>query len=278
MAAREIPVGLALEKRISAVDVRLRGMKQDMEETEHGVAAFVSCAGLKAGEHLLPVQVVAPEGVSVVAVRPPEVVVSLEPIITESKQIELKLVGAPAPQYELLGAEVSPKFAQISGPRSRVDQVAEVAVSANLDRADPEVPTALPLYALDSGGNRVGGLTIDPPRARVVLRVKHVVASRTVPVVVRTRGPLPEGLKIESVQVEPAMVSIVGPADRVREVSQIETSDLLLNTVRARPTRKLGLVVPDGVNLLNSSSVTVTVKLGRALPLVSSQEQQPEED
>jgi len=107
----------------------------------------------------------------------------------------------------------------------------------------------------------VGGVQVEPERVNVLAGLKLVVSSRTVPVVVRTRGALPENVKLTSVQVEPAMVTIVGPANRVQDVGRIDTEELVLTGVTGNFTRRLLLVVPQEVNLLSDPSAKVTVKV-----------------
>jgi len=256
--------GLALQRSLPNVEVRVRGLKQDVAEVNRSIEAFVSCRDLGAGGYRLAVQVTRPENVTVTTVRPAEVPVVLEEVVSESRTVELRLVGEPPAGYELVGAEQRPQVVRLSGPRSRVDRAARVLVTMDLGRAVPEVPVSLPVRPVDSAGNSVERVNPSPPRINVLVTMKLVVSSRTVPVVVRTRGAPAGDVQISSVRVDPAMVTIMGPASRVQEVGQIETEELSLANLRESFTRTVRLIVPEDVNLLTESSVKVSVTVEQA--------------
>ena len=259
ITAQSIGKGLALRSELPTADVRVRGLKREAGYAQAGVEAYVSCRGLEEGSYRLAVQVRAPEEVTVAGVRPPEVSVALEKVVSEAKTVELRLLGQPPSGYEVVGAGVSPRVIRVSGPRSRVDRAARLLVTMDLGRAVPEAPVSLPVRAVNSSGDKVEGVSLTPARANVLVSMKLVVSPRTVPVVLRTRGRLPADVRIVSVQVQPPMVTIMGPAARVQQVAEIETEPLPLDGVHERLAERLRLVVPEEVNLLSDPSVRVTV-------------------
>ena len=93
--------------------------------------------------------------------------------------------------------------------------------------------------------------------------MQPVVVSRTLPVVVQTRGALPAGLELASVQVDPAMVTVVLPASHVGDVTQVDTEELSLSGARGSFTRSLRLIVPEGANLMGDPEARVTVKIAQ---------------
>jgi YbbR domain-containing protein len=260
---------LALQRTLPTVEIRVRGLKQDVSEVTDQVDGFVSCRDLEAGSYRLAVQPRAPENVTVTNIRPPEVPVVLEEVVSETRPVDLRLVGEPPAGYELIGAEQRPQVVRLSGPRSRVDRAARVLVTMDLGRAVPEVPVSVPVRPVDSSGNKVDRVDASPPRVNVLVTMKLVVSSRTVPVAIKTRGALPGDVKIASVRVEPPMVTIMGPASRVQEVNEIETEKLSLSGVRDSFARSIHLIVPEDVNLLTESSVKVSVEVEQVAPVPS---------
>ncbi len=259
IVAEGVGVGLALPSGLPEAEVRVRGLKEDLRQVERSVQAYVACRGLGPGRHRRPVIVRSPASVTVMGVRPDEVTVVLEEIVSEGRRVDLRLVGEPAAGYELMGVEASPEVVQVTGARSAVERASRAVLTMDLGRAMPEVPISLPVEVLDSSGKAAREVELKPSRVNVTATLKLVVSSRTVPVVVQTSGTLPGELKLSSVEVEPAMVTIVGPANRVHEVGQINTEELVLTWVTGDFTRKLPLVVPQEVNLLSDRSVKVTV-------------------
>ena len=277
VTAEDVKAGLALQQSLPPVEVRLRGLQQDTDDIGSEVEAFVSCLGMGPERRSLRVEVRAPSNVTVTSVRPPELLVLLEEVIGESRPVELRLVGEVPPGYELLEAEVSPEVVRVSGPRSQVERAGRVVVTMDLVQAVHQVPVSRPIYAVDSSGTAVGSVNLSPARANVTITMNSLVASRTVPVVVNTHGAPLAGQRIVSIQVEPAMVTLFGPAHRIQEVAELQTEDLVLSDMSSSFTRSLLLRVPEGMNLLGDSSVTVTVAIEAGAPVVEPPREEQQE-
>ncbi len=277
VTAEDVKAGLALRQPLPPIEVRLRGLQQDTADIGSEVEAFVSCRGMGPERRSLRVQVRAPGNVTVTGVRPAEVLVQLEEVIGEARPVELRLVGEVPPGYQLLDAEVSPEVVRVSGPRSQVEKAGRVVATIDLGQAVHQVPVSRPFYAVDSSGTVDGSVNLSPSRANVTITMNSLVASRTVPVVVSTHGAPLAGLRIASIEVEPAMVTLFGPANRIQEVGQLETEELVLSGVRSSFTRSLLLRVPEGLNLLADSSVTVTVAIEAGAPVVETPREEPQE-
>lgn len=274
VTAEGIQPGLALEGDVPSVDVRVKGLKQDMLDLRGSVRAFVSCRNLRAGSYRLGVQVRPSEDVSVVWTRPADIPVVIEEIVSESRTAQAKMVGEPPAGYELIGATISPKVVKVSGSRTRVDQASRVMVTVDLRRIVPGVASLLPAHAVESTGAAVRGLTLTPPQVSVLADLKPVVASKVLPVFVRTRGLPPADLHLTSVEADPPMVTAVLPASRVTEMTHVDTQEIDLGTAKGSFTRSVGLVVPEGVSLLSDSKVTVSVRLVHAPPRPPAQQEE----
>ncbi len=278
IAPQGIRAGLAYEFTAQAVKVTLRGLERDMVDLKGQVNAAIACNGLGPGTYRLGVKVIAPEGVALVAVRPQTVSLLLEGIVSESKPVEVKLVGEPIGGFDVKSADYSPKQVQVSGARSRVDRTAQVVVTADLARMVPGVPVPTEAHALDGSGTPVEGVTLAPARVNVTAVTERVVVTKTLPVIPRTHGVLPREVRLVSVQVDPPMVTLVLPAARGEAVSYIESEELNLTNVRRTVTRNIKLVVPAGASLVDSEQVNVTLQVEPApVEPRPSAPQQPEE-
>ncbi len=275
IVATDIQPGLALQGTLPEAELRLRGLKRDMEDIRDAVGATVSCRGLGEGSHRLMVDPQAPPNVTVVSVDPHRVSVVLEGIVSAPRPVELHRTGDPPVGYELLDLTYSPRTVEVSGSRSRVDRVSRVLATLDLARVVPGVPVSLSARPLDSSGERVDGISISPGQITANAEMQLVVASKTVPVVVRTQGSLSANLKLVSVAVEPPMVTVLLPASRVDQVTHIDTEQLPLSAVRASFTRSLRLAVPEGVNLMSDPEVRVSVTVAHASPPATGGEQEP---
>lgn len=276
--AEAVEPGLALNQSLPVAKVDVSVLKRESSDIDRRVTAFVSCRGLGEGTHVLPIHVRVPENVTVKNIRPGEVEVSLESVVSEMRRVELHLTGEPPAGYELVGADCSPEVVRLSGPRSRVGQATHAFVTVDLGRALPEVPLSIPVLPVDSSADRVPGLNCEPERVNVSVQMKLVIASRTVPVKVKGEGSLPVDLRLVSVKAEPSMVTIVGPAARVQRISHIETAPLPLTRVTRSFRQELMLEVPEGVSLLGERSVRVTIAVESGAPLIPSEGETSEEE
>jgi YbbR domain-containing protein len=272
-----VQAGLALELGSRTVKVTLRGLEQDMADLKNEVHAVVPCVGLAAGSYRLAVRVQPPEDLAVVGVRPMNVQVMLEKIVSQSKPVEVKLVGEPIGGFDVKSADFSPKQVQVSGAGSRVDRTTHVVVTADLARMVPGVPVPVTAHALDGSGVPVEGVDITPPRVNVTAIAERVVVTETLPVVPRTQGALPRGLRLVSVQVDPPIVTLVLPAARAGEMTHIDTEALNLSSVRGNVSRAIRLVVPQGASLAEDERVTVTLRV-EPIPQPVAPPQQPGEE
>jgi hypothetical protein len=176
------------------------------------VSAIVDLHGMAEGEHIMHLTAEAirvPFGVKVVKISPAIITLNLDHTLQKTVPIHPRLLGRPAPGYEVAEVESDPKEVRISGPRSRV---------ADLDSAYTE---AVSLEG--AAGTVVSQVNIglgDPllriqgsPKARVTARIREVQESRTFP-----------DLEVEvwggSAVVHPARVAVVlsGPASALKGV------------------------------------------------------------
>jgi YbbR domain-containing protein len=264
--AEGVSEGLTLGRPLRKVDVRVRGLSKEMDETNNGLQAYVSCRNLAPGEYQLPVQVRSPQNMTVVSVRPAQNTLVLEEVVEKSLPTEVDLTGEPALGYEFKDYRVRPTAIKITGARSQVERAAQARVTMDMTGVMPDVWMSVPARALDSSGSPVEDVTLTPPRVSVSLRMNLAVVPRPVPVVVKTIGGAPSGLRVASIRVEPAVVTILGGANRVEEITHVETADLRLSNAQGSFSRSLPIMVPDGVNLLTDPEVTVYVAIEVVAP------------
>ncbi len=264
IAAHDVAPGLALANALPEAEVRVRGMKEDLTGGPPGVNAYVPCSGLAAGRHTLPVKVQVPKNLTLVEVQPPRVEVNIEPLVKEQKPIEVRLKGSLSPEYELVNSSVRPRYAHVTGVQSRVGQVVRLVANLDLGRiTTPELPKTAPIQPLNQAGTVVQGVIVTPAHAEIVLQVRPALVARTVPVVPKAQGTPAPGYRVNSVVVEPAIITISGPAKKVEGLNKVETETFSLDGLTTRVTRKVRVVVPEGVSALNGGTVTITIDVQR---------------
>jgi hypothetical protein len=205
---RNVPRDLELTgDPVNSVDVRLRASPGLIDSLDPGkVRATIDLEGAREGEmivQLAPDQVHVPFGFRVVKITPSILTLNLESTQKKRVPVRPRLIGRPAPGFEVASIASDPAEVQVAGPRSRVQEVESAfteAVSVDAARAtvtrDVNVGLEDPLLRLE-GGSRV----------RVTATIREAQETRTfdgLAVVARGRPA----------RIDPSRVAVVvsGPA------------------------------------------------------------------
>lgn len=142
------------------VNVRLIGSKKAIRQLSSymvDVSVELSRRGTGAAMITLgPENVLAPEGLEVVAIEPATIAVDLEREVTERLPVVAKLVGKPAPGTKIEEPEVFPSQVMVIGPEpllARIDSLATRPInieglSSTLEEEDVAVVTPDPLIQI----------------------------------------------------------------------------------------------------------------------------------
>jgi len=120
-----VPSGLEVTALgTETVDVRVRGRRRTLVRVnERNVRARLSLAGAQPGEAvmaLLPQHVTTPGSVSVVSVTPARVKLTVEAVRRAQVDVAPRLVGQPAPGYQVAAVHVEPERVEVRTTRPDV--------------------------------------------------------------------------------------------------------------------------------------------------------------
>lgn len=251
-------------------EVRVRiSVEEDVFEslTSADFEATVDLEGLTVGEYSWPVEVrrlTTRGGLRVEDVLPEEISVSL--VARESKQIPvlINVTGEPATGYTMGAPEPEETEVSVSGPAEKVALVTQAVGSINVEgRTDP-VDQAIRLEPRDDNGNLVEKLTLEPQLVNVVIEVEQTTFSRPVTVNPDVTGVPADGYNIVSASANPATVLIRGDEDSIREVTTISTQPVNVSGEADDIMKSVSLKLPQGVSVVGSPNVTVTVRIEAA--------------
>jgi YbbR domain-containing protein len=259
-----IPAGLELAgERPESVDVEVQGLRSALTRiSAEDLRASVSLTGFRPGEstlRLLPENIRAPRGVTVVRVSPGRLRVTLEPSEVATVRVAPRLTGQPPAGYRVSRVVVNPAEVEIRGPRSEVLRWKQV-------ETDP-----IDLSGLKGTIARrasLGGLTNSVRLAReggveVTVEVAGETATRRISgVPVRPESsawkarPVPDSVD----------VVVRGPLSRVGELTAAQIAAVLdLKGLRPQVYRLAPrITLPPGVELLQVDPPRVTVRVERS--------------
>jgi YbbR domain-containing protein len=192
---------------VDTVEVRLRASPGIIQRLTPGdVSAHIDLVDLHEGErivHLTPDSVRVPFGVTVVKISPAIITLNLERTLQKTVPVRPRLLGRPAPGYEVGEMTTEPAEVRIAGPKSRVQEVESAYTEpVSVEGAEASVVDHVNI-GLEDPLLRIQG----NPRVRVTARVREVEHTRTFP-------GLPVDVRRGSFAARPPRVSVVlaGPA------------------------------------------------------------------
>lgn len=175
--------------------------------------------------------------------------------------------GDPADGFAVDEVSVVPNVISVRGPAEYVSKIESVraycdVTGRNMDTSETVVPV---FYDAD-------GKEVDTTRLQVSVDTVDVyveiVSVKEVPIVVETSGSLADGLELTGITTDPATVMIKGESSELNRVTNITipASVISLSDITQDLTTTVDITsyLPDGVTLLDSQDVQVSVKVGVA--------------
>ena len=125
------------------------------------------------------------------------------------------------------------------------------------------------LLAVDSNGNEVSNIEIDPERARVRIAVARELANRTLPVVPMLIGELAPGYRISAITVEPLVVTVSGEEGTVTRLESAPTQPIDIEGRTTDLAASIGLDLPPDISVNGSDQVTVMLTIEQEIGVQS---------
>ena len=267
---RHIPSDLVGYAVPQVVELVVRGRKQATINLNASVLkAFIDASAFGTGERWVEVSTEQPPGVNV-RVQPTQVKLVIEHLLSTIKQVEFTEVGDPPPNYELDKPTGKPAMVTVFGPESKVDKVRRVVAVINLARISVGLSQPVAVSAVDVDGAKVEGVKLMPPQISIRVPVKEMRSSRTIPVAVDILGPPARGYRIGSIAVEPSVVTVVGPSDRLKQITAIHTEDIQAQGANRDREVTVRLRMPEGISALDVPEVKVKIRIVPERPSAGS--------
>lgn len=212
---RNVPRDLELTgDPVNTVDVRVRASPGLIDSLDSGrILATIDLVGAEEGERIVLLtadQIRVPFGFRVVKITPALLTLNLERTERKTVPVRPRLMGRPAPGFEVAEVSSNPALVTVVGPRSRVREIESAFTEAvSVEGADQTVEEPVnvgledPLLRLE-GGNQV----------QVTARVRKAQETRAF-----------EGLRVVArgrpVRLNPSRATVVvtGPAKDVRALA-----------------------------------------------------------
>lgn len=233
-----------------------------LTSADNAVRAIVDISSLSVGTHQVAIQVqVATQPVRIMSTSLASLELVLEKLLTQTRPVEINLIGTPAIGYEAQPLRLSSKDIIISGPESRVRRVNKIGASVDVTGVRLDVQGEVTLQALDENDQPVEGVSLSPARIQVTVPVVQKGGYRDLAVKVVVSGRVASGYRLTSILVNPPVVTVFSSdIELINSLpGYVETSQVDLTGVSADLETYLTLNLPVGVSLLGDQTVLVQV-------------------
>lgn len=257
LAYRNLGQDLAITGMEESVTLSLQGVPQAFDGlTPAHLEAYVDLNGKKEGRHEIRINAVAPRGVSIVSIDPAKVNIVLEDLITRQMTVESILQGEPGGGLVVDEVNFTPEEVFIRGPLPKVELINKVVFRLDISNEEDSVVDSARLEPLDSRGNFIQGITIIPEQVEAV--VSFALPQKDVPVEVSLKS---NGRIVETIIVEPSLVSVKAPVDLLEYITAIQTEEIDLDGRDSPFSINVPLVLPEGIVSIDYDTVRVRIYL-----------------
>jgi YbbR domain-containing protein len=273
LEAVNLPQGLVLFEPITErVSVILRAPQNIWEQLDPGnFRAFVDLSGLDAGIHEVPVQIKCAvcdqRRITMLGTSPDKITVRLDEVMERQMQVAVEVLDNPALGYTYRLPEVTPRQVLVTGPRSQVEQVVKVTARLFLLGSKVDVERQVSVLPQDNQGHTVAKVEVVPATVAVRVPIVERRGYKEVSVKVVTVGSPYPGYYISNITAEPSTLTVFGQPVLLEEApGVIETEPVDVTDAKATVEKRVGLVVPEGLSILNQpQSVLVRVEVSPIL-------------
>jgi YbbR domain-containing protein len=198
--------------------------------------------------------------VTIIDYDPPSIIVRLEPLVSKTVPVAVEHGDVPA-GLELRDPVLSAKEAAVSGPESVVRLVASAEARVVVQPSGIDVDQTVDLVAVDASGEVQSPVKVEPSSVHVQIAVGSGLQRKTLPVHPVVTGTPAAGFEIESIAVDPPVISVEGDADALAILLKVDTGPISITGASTDLVRTVPLDLLAGVTSISGDSATVTIVL-----------------
>ncbi|QQG50161.1 MAG: hypothetical protein HZB70_01060 [Candidatus Berkelbacteria bacterium] len=256
-----ISANFGSQKRISVIVQAPRSVWATLKDEDFSASADVK--NLEEGTHEVAIMVTSKKSdVKIVRTKPTKVTVTLEPVIRKTVAVVARYVGKAGNDLVPGDPVFDPDKAEITGPKSVVEDVSQAVVEVKLDGLAQNIDQKFRLVALNSSGQVIEDVTFLPVEVAAKVPLVKAGKLKTVGIKVKTTGAPTAGYWVEQLLPTPSTVVVTGSADALDKLTFIETDAVSVSGLSADSEVQITLAFPSGIAAAEPiNKVTVKIDL-----------------
>jgi YbbR domain-containing protein len=196
-------------------------------------------------------------------ISPSALHITIDRLLVRQMEVRVELSGNPAPGFQTGVPTMVPDAVELAGPAALVDRVASVVAPISIEGLRNAIDQNVSLLALDTGGNTVTGVTIDPDAISVALPMQQLGGYRDLVVKPDITGSVQTGYRLTGLTVTPLVVTLYSDdPDVIRGLpGYVLTQPLDIGGAQEDMTRSLSLILPASVQVVGDPKILVQVSV-----------------
>ncbi len=270
---RNIPARTRILPQTSETEIVLTGTRRDfIFAGKDSIQPSVDLYTLRPGPAFFPVKVTTPSGLSVVAMKPAQVEVTGEILVSRKMEITVDIKGVVAEGFLAERPMASPSHVLIEGPRDLVEKAVSCQVSLAVGDYKNSISETGKVSVFGPDGEIEKGLTVIPDKANISVAVKAGFPSRMFTIVSQFINKPPEGFKLASATFTPSEIMISGPQRVLDQYTNIRTLPIDLSALSSASNTLIALLDPpafENVKIVGSNTVSLSILL-TPIPIIKT--------
>ncbi|WP_243299095.1 CdaR family protein [Bacillus litorisediminis] len=221
---------------------------------------FIDLTNAEIGEQEVQIQIRNLSDKLTATIDPTYVTVSVQEKVTKEFTVEPEFNADILEEGFSAGQpSVEPKTVQITGAKDIVEKISYVKATIDTNGTlDNTVTREARVQVLDRFLNKLD-VIVEPEVVDVTIPVRPI--EKTVPIVIKREGVLPEGVTVESMTLSEESTTIRATSQEI--LDQINDIEIPVNMAQLTESREITvpLEVPEGVLLMEPNEVTLTITL-----------------
>lgn len=234
-------------KQEQYVKVRISGKRRTLMEMEDSdILATADASECTAGENYIEVRVRAPHSVEVEKIISPQIKLHVEPIITDSREVEVLFTGDVEEGTQPVAVDQQISEAAVTGVESQVKKVSRVVAVVNTELlSDSQAEIEARLIPVDKKGREVSGITLSHKKTAVSALI---YALKEVGLDVSSIGEVDGDYRLVSFEY-PETIRIVIPFAESDNVRSVTADTIDISSFKKSKTVDLDLNLPENAQL-----------------------------
>lgn len=249
----------------AGVELTLRAPQSVWRQLQPGdIQLLLDLEGKSEGEYDVPLKAVIDRSpMRVDKITPAVMHITIDRLLLRMMDIRVEMSGNPAAGFQVGVPALVPEQVELSGPAVSVDRVVSIVAPIDVDGLRNTINQNVTLLALDTEGNSVSGVRVNPAAISVTLPVQQLGGYRDLVVKPDIIGAVRTGYRLTGLTVTPMVVTLYSDNPEAIRVlpGYVMTQPLDISGAQDNISRSLLLVLPAGVQVVGDPQILVQVSI-----------------